>query len=81
MDASIKKKILFIQPTMRDDKGKLVKKRKMHFVGLAYPILAALLPDDWEAEICLETIEDVNFDSLNLLNNIFYLPRKVFLIC
>ena len=63
MKSGFKKKILFIQPTMRDDRGRLVKKRKMHFVGLAYPVLASLLPDDWEAEICLETIEDVDFNT------------------
>ena len=59
----MKKKILFIQPTMYDDKKRLVKKRKLHFVGLAYPILAALLPDDWEAEIIIETIEDIPYDT------------------
>lgn len=59
----MKKKILFIQPTMYDDKGRLVKKRKLHFIGLAYPILAALLPDDWEAEIIIETLEDIPYDT------------------
>lgn len=59
----MKKKILFIQPTIYDDEGKLVKKKKLYFIGLAYPLLAAMLPNDWEAEICLETIEDVPFDT------------------
>lgn len=57
------KKILFIQPTIYDDDGNLVKKRKLYFVGLAYPLLTALLPDGWTADICLETIEDVPFDT------------------
>jgi radical SAM superfamily enzyme YgiQ (UPF0313 family) len=57
------KKILFIQPTIYDDHGALVKKSKLYFIGLAYPVLASLLPDDWVAEICLETIEDVPFDT------------------
>jgi len=59
----LKKKILFIQPTIYDDSGKPVKKSKLYFVGLAYPVLASLLPKDWEAEICLETIENVPFDT------------------
>jgi radical SAM superfamily enzyme YgiQ (UPF0313 family) len=56
-------KILFVQPTIYDDAGNPVKKNKLYFVGLAYPVLASLLPNDWEAEICLETIEDVPFDT------------------
>ena len=59
----MKKKILFIQPTIYDDYGKLVKKKKLYFIGLAYPLLAAMLPADWEAEICLETIEEIPFDT------------------
>lgn len=42
---------------------KLIKKSKLYFVGLAPAILASLLPDDVEFEACLETIEDVNFES------------------
>ena len=59
----MKKKILFIQPTIYDDAGKLIKKRRLYFVGLAYPLLAALTPPDWECEICLETIEEIPFDT------------------
>ena len=59
----MKKKILFIQPTIYDDYGKLVKKKKLYFVGLAYPLLCAMLPRDWECEICLETIEEIPFDT------------------
>ena len=59
----MKKKILFIQPTIYDDYGKLVKKKKLYFVGLAYPLLCAMLPEDWECEICLETIEEIPFDT------------------
>lgn len=59
----MKKKVLFIQPTIYDDTGKLIKKRRLYFVGLAYPLLAALTPPDWECEICLETIEDIPFNS------------------
>ncbi len=32
-------------------------------MGLALPLLAALTPDDFEVELCYETIEDVPFDT------------------
>lgn len=59
----MKKKILLIQPTPYDGSGGLIKKKKLYFVGLALPVLAALTPPDWETEICLETIETVPFDT------------------
>lgn len=57
------KKILFIQPTPYASNGSLIKKNKLYFVGLALPVLAALTPEQWQCEICLETIEEVNFDT------------------
>ena len=57
------KKILFIQPTFYDDTGKLLKKRKLYFVGLAHPLLSALLPEGWTSELCFEVIEDIPFDT------------------
>ena len=59
----MKNKILLIQPTPYDQYGKLVKKHRLYFVGLALPLLAALTPEDFEVEICYETIEDVPFDT------------------
>ena len=59
----LNKKILFIQPTPYDSNRKLIKKKKLYFLGLALPLLAALTPEDWECSICLETIEDVDFDT------------------
>ena len=38
------KKILFIQPSIYDDWGRVVKKKRLYYVGLAYPVLASLLP-------------------------------------
>lgn len=58
-----KKKILLIQPTPYDQHGNLVKKSRLYFVGLALPLLAALTPEEYEVEICYETIEDVPFDT------------------
>ena len=59
----MKKKILLIQPTPYDQYGNLVKKKRLYFVGLALPLLAALTPDDFEVELCYERIEDVPFDT------------------
>lgn len=59
----MKKKILLIQPTPYDSGGALIKKDKLYFVGLALPLLAALTPDEFEVELCYETIEDVPFDT------------------
>ena len=59
----MKKKILLIQPTPYDQYGKLVKKSRLYFVGLALPLLAALTPEEYEVELCYETIEEVPFDT------------------
>ncbi|MBR6626669.1 MAG: B12-binding domain-containing radical SAM protein [Lachnospiraceae bacterium] len=59
----MKKKILLIQPTPYDQHGNLVKKNRLYFVGLALPLLAALTPQEYEVELCYETIEDVPFDT------------------
>ncbi len=56
-------KILFIQPSPYGTDGKPIKKKRLYFVGLALPLLAALTPTDWQVEICLETIEDIPFDT------------------
>ena len=57
------KKILLIQPTPYDLNKELIKKKKLYFVGLALPLLAALTPSNFEVEICYETIENVPFDT------------------
>lgn len=56
-------KILFIQSTPYCGGDKLIKKGMLYFVGLAPAILAAILPPGVEMEVCLETIEDVPFDT------------------
>ncbi len=57
------KKILLIQPSPYDQKGKPIKKKRLYFVGLALPLLAGLTPDDYEVEIVLEIIEDIPWDT------------------
>lgn len=59
----MKKKLLLVQPTPYDGQGQPIKKRRLYFVGLTMPLLAALTPPEWEVEICLETIDDVPLDT------------------
>ena len=55
-------KIYFIQSTPYFGDRQLIKKRRLYFVGLAPAILAALVPDAG-FDVCLETLEDVDFDT------------------
>ncbi len=59
------KHFLFIQPTIYDSLGRLHKKHRtpLYFVGLAGPLLAAQTPPDWTFDICIETIEDIPWDT------------------
>ena len=57
------KKLLLIQPSPYEKDGKVIKKKKLYFTGLALPLLAALTPDDWVTELIYEVIEDVPFDT------------------
>jgi len=56
-------KILFIQPTQYDADKKLCKQKKIHLPGLVFPLLAAMTPDNWEVEVKIEVVDDINFDS------------------
>lgn len=55
-------KLYFIQSTPYCGNRQLVKKSRLYFVGLAPAILAALVPDV-DFEVCLETIDEVDFDT------------------
>ncbi|ATW25035.1 B12-binding domain-containing radical SAM protein [Candidatus Formimonas warabiya] len=59
----MKKKVLLIQPTPYDRNHRPIKRKKLYFVGLALPQLAALTSADWEVEIIMETIEDIPWDT------------------
>ncbi len=59
----MKKKIYFIQPSYRDQAGKLLTGDKLYMIGLALPALRATIPDDWQKEFCYEYFDKVNFDS------------------
>jgi radical SAM superfamily enzyme YgiQ (UPF0313 family) len=56
-------KILFIQPTQYADNGKLCKQRKINLPGLAFPLLAAYTPSNWDVELIIEVIEEINFGT------------------
>lgn len=58
----MKKKLLLIQSSPYDPQRRPIKKKKLYFVGLAMPLLAAMAPD-WEVEICFETIEDIPWET------------------
>lgn len=57
------KRMLLIQPTIYDNNGNLIKKKMLYFIGLTMPLLAAECGDDWEVQICIETIEDIPYDT------------------
>lgn len=57
------KKILLIQPSPYDQQRRPIKKKRLYFVGLAMPLLAAMMPDDWESEIILEILEDIPWNT------------------
>ena len=57
------KKILLIQPTPYDQNRMPIKKKRLYFVGLAMPLLAAMMPDDYQVEIILEILEDIPWDT------------------
>ena len=57
------KRMLLIQPTIYDNNHLLVKKDKLYFIGLTMPLLAAECGDDWDVQICIETIEEIPWDT------------------
>ena len=57
------KKLLLIQPSPYDKNHKPIKKKRLYFVGLAMPLLAAMTPKEWDVEICIETIDEVPLET------------------
>jgi len=56
-------KILFIQPTQYAESGKLCKQKKINLPGLAFPLLAAYTPKNWDVELLIEVVDEINFES------------------
>lgn len=59
----MKKKIYLIQPTYRNDKGILLKGKKLYIISLSLPAISAITPGDWEKEFCYEYFDEINFDT------------------
>ncbi len=58
-----RKKLLLIQPSPYDANRAPIKKKRLYFVGLSLPLLAALTPNDWDIELIYEVIEDIPYDT------------------
>ncbi|OIP00183.1 MAG: B12-binding domain-containing radical SAM protein [Bacteroidetes bacterium CG2_30_33_31] len=56
-------KILFIQPTQYAESGKLCKQKKINLPGLAFPLLAAYTPANWQVELLIEVVDEIDFDA------------------
>jgi radical SAM superfamily enzyme YgiQ (UPF0313 family) len=56
-------KVLLIQSSQYFSNGDVVKQRKLYLPGLVFPLLAAIAPENWEVEIKLEVIDDINFET------------------
>lgn len=56
-------KVLLIQSSQYFSNGDIVKQKKLYLPGLVFPLLAAMAPKNWEVEIKLEVIDEINFDT------------------
>ena len=57
------KKIYLIQPSYRDQRGGLLKGKRLYIISLALPALGSAIPDSWEKEFCYEYFDEINFDT------------------
>jgi len=56
-------KILFIQPTQYGMDGRLCKQKRIYLPGLVFPLLAAMTPSNWEVEVKIEVVDDIDYDA------------------
>lgn len=56
-------KILLIQPSPYAPNGEVIKKSRLHFVGLSLPLIAALTPNHYDVELIYETIEAIPWET------------------
>jgi radical SAM superfamily enzyme YgiQ (UPF0313 family) len=59
----MKRKIYLIQPTYSNRDGQLFKCKSLYIYSLALPALSAAIPFGWEKEFCLESFEDLNYET------------------
>jgi radical SAM superfamily enzyme YgiQ (UPF0313 family) len=72
------KKIYLIQPTYRDQTGRLLKGKKLYIVSLALPALSAIIPKDWEKEVCYEYFDEINFETTASVIGISSMGYEIF---
>ncbi|MCB0729233.1 MAG: B12-binding domain-containing radical SAM protein, partial [Ignavibacteriae bacterium] len=57
-------KLLLIQSTQYSANAKkLCKQKRIYLPGLAFPLLASFVPDNWKLEISIEVVDEIDFDS------------------
>ena len=57
-------KVLLIQSTQYSASSKkLCKQNRIFLPGLAFPLLAGYIPDNWQLEINIEVVDDINYDT------------------
>lgn len=55
--------VYIIQPTYRTMDGRLIKSLPLFNYCHNLPILSAAIPDGWSKRVCLEHVDDVDFDA------------------
>jgi radical SAM superfamily enzyme YgiQ (UPF0313 family) len=56
-------KVILIQSSQYLSTREVVKQKKLYLPGLVFPLLAAMVPKNWDVEVRLEVIEEINFDT------------------
>jgi radical SAM superfamily enzyme YgiQ (UPF0313 family) len=57
-------KLLLIQSTQYSaNSRKLCKQKRIYLPGLAFPLLANYLPENWQLEINLEVVDEINYST------------------
>jgi radical SAM superfamily enzyme YgiQ (UPF0313 family) len=56
-------KVLLIQPSQYGAYNEIIRQKRLYLPGLVFPLLAALTPENWQIEVNMEVIEDVDFET------------------
>ena len=62
MSASRAPTVYLIQPSYRDNRGALLKGRRLSLHSAALPALSAAVPRGWDKRVCIEYFDDVDLD-------------------
>jgi len=74
----VNKSIYLIQPTYRDNDGRLLKGKRLYAISLALPAVSATIPADWKKEFCFEYFDDINFDTAASVIGISSMGYEIF---